>query len=288
MLTDVLLAVVIVLLIVLIVLVVSRSRPQQRDLELALTSSWTRSGISETLGKLQQYADDVRNSHRALEDMLRVPANRGALGEMALEAILQDQLPPEMFGIRKRMENGKIPDAHILTQNGIICIDSKFPLENYIALSRSGNGKERYHNAFLRDVRGHLEKIEQDYVRPTEGTAEFAFAYIPSEGVYWYLVNECHDLLREFTKRGVQVVSPLTLSHKIQLIKAGVTARRLSDQAEAVRREIVEIAGSFDELHEKWRVFNTHFGNMRKKAEEVNEAYQKLKQRFENITQNFQ
>lgn len=62
--------------------------------------------------------------------------------------------------------------------------------------------------------RHHLTKIAEDYVCPEKESAEFAFAYIPSESTYWFLVTERYDLLRDFTKKGVQVVSPLTLSYK--------------------------------------------------------------------------
>ena len=80
--------------------------------------------------------------------------------------------------------------------------------------------KEKFKKQFLRDVKGHLDKIASDYVCPEKGSADFAFAFIPSEGVYWFLINESFELLREYTKNGVQVVSPLTLSHKVELIKS--------------------------------------------------------------------
>ena len=85
--------------------------------------------------------------------------------------------------------------------------------------------KEQFKNYFRRDIRGPLDKIARDYVCLEHGSADFAFAYIPSEGVYYFLVNEEFQMLQDFTRRGVQVTSSLTLSHKVELIKAGVHSK---------------------------------------------------------------
>ena len=85
--------------------------------------------------------------------------------------------------------------------------------------------------------------------------------------------------------KGVQVVSPLTLSHKIELIKAGVHAKKLSEQAEKVRNDIVKLSRRFSDIDEKWRVFyDTHLRNAGTKAEELDEAYKKLREEFDRIS----
>ena len=287
MLTDTLLGTIIILLFILIVLVLKQGKVEPRDVESAVSNSWVKLGLDERLGELTTYAGDIRDNYQSLEQMLRVPTQRGALGEMALETIISDQLPPDMSGIRTKVFDGKIPDAYIKSTVGIICIDSKFPLENYIGFMESGDQKEQdgFKRKFLRDVRGHLDKIAQDYVRPDMGSAEFAFAYIHSEGVYWFMVNEGFDMLREFTKKGVQVVSPLTLSHKIELIKAGVHARKLSEDAQKVQTALTVLSRRFDEIDDKWRVFHqTHLRNLGNKAEEIDSAYNGLRNDFDRIS----
>lgn len=99
--TEVLLAVVIILLGVLIYLVLKRGRIEPRDIESAISSVWRGSGLDEQIGKLTAYAQDIRNDYRSLEQMLRVPIERASLGEIAVEQILSDQLPPDMFGVRE-------------------------------------------------------------------------------------------------------------------------------------------------------------------------------------------
>lgn len=286
MLTEILLGTIIVLLFILILLVLKQGKVEPRDVESAVSNSWIRLGLDKQLGELTTYAGDIRDNYRSLEQMLRVPTQRGALGEMALETILTDQLPPGMFGIRAKVFDGRVPDAYIRSTVGIICIDSKFPLDNYIGFMESGypGEQEGFKRQFLRDVQGHLDKIARDYVRPDMNSAEFAFAYIHSEGVYWFLVNEGFDMLREFTKKGVQVVSPLTLSHKIELIKAGVHARKLSEDALRVQAALAVLSRRFGEIDEKWRVFHqTHLRNLGNKAEEIDSAYNGLRSDFNRI-----
>ena len=292
--TDVLLAVVIAILLVLVVMslmliywVLRRGRVKPEDIESAISSVWIESGLQERVGELATYAQDIRSDYRSLEQMLRVPVERASLGEISLEKMLSDQLPPDMFGIRKRVFDGKIPDAVIRSTVGVICIDSKFPLDNYVRTieAEEPEEKERCKKQFLRDVRGHLDKIADDYVCPQRGSAEFAIAYIPSEAVYYFLVTEAYDTLLGYTRRGVQVVSPLTLSHKIELIRAGVHAKKLSERAEDVSNNIRELGLRFSDIDKNWQVFyGTHLRNAVGKAEELDRSYSALRNEFDRVS----
>ena len=287
MVTQILLAVVVILLAVLIFLVLKGRGVKPKDIEDAVSDSWAKLGLDEKIGTLTAHTQDIRDSHRSIEQMLRVPKERAALGELSLETILSDQLPPDMFGIRKMVLGGKVPDAHIRSTVGLICIDSKFPLDNYRRMveGEGSEGEGVFKNSFRKDVQNHLSKVAQDYVCPEAGSAEFAFAYIPSEAVYYFLVNEEFEMLRDYTKRGVQVVSPLTLSHKIELIKAGVHAKKLSEGAEEVRKDLIIISQRFNEIDELWRVFySTHLRNAGERAEELDIAYRKLRDEFDRIS----
>jgi DNA recombination protein RmuC len=218
-----------------------------------------------------------------------VPTERASLGEIALETILSDQLPPDMFGIRERVLDGKTPDANIKSTVGIICIDSKFPLDNYRKMMEVEDPKEgeSFKKQFLKDVRGHLDKIAKDYVCPEKGSTEFAFAYIPSESVYYFLLKEFWETLRDYARKGVQVTSPLTLSCRIELIKAGVHAKKLSEEAKKVRNDIIKLSQRFRDIDEKWGVFyETHLRNAGRKAEELDEAYKRLREEFDRISKN--
>lgn len=283
---ELMLVVVIVLLVVLIWLQLRKPGFRPEELENQLFRMWQESGLSEKLGQLAQLAAEIKNTSANLEMMLKIPQQRGALGEVALEKILADQLPPDMFGVRERVSWGKVPDAYIQSTAGIICVDAKFPLEKFVEMNQAdGSERERLKKEFLRAVSRHLSKIADDYVRPHQGSAEFAFAFIPSEAVYYFLVSEGYEMLRDFARRGVQVVSPLTLTHKIEIIKTGVHALRLSEQATEVKEALVRLRSRFEEHRQKWEVLYTnHLKNLVNKADEVNQEYEKLRDEFERIS----
>ena len=288
MVVEVILAAVVVVLAVLVFYLAKSSRKvESRDMEVAFSRVWRDSRLDEKVGELTTHSKNIEDSHKSIEQMLRIPKERASLGEISLEMILTDQLPPDMFHIRSRVLDGKVPDAAIESSVGLICIDSKFPLDNYVKMQGTTdhtNGNS-YKTQFIRDVRGHLDKIAEDYVRRDQGSADFAFAYIPSESVYYFLVCEAYDMLGQYVRKGVQVASPLTLSHKIELIKAGVHARKLSDNAEKVKQDIEVLSRDFSKLDQAWRVlYGTHWKNALSKAEDVNQAYQELREDFDRIS----
>ena len=252
-----------------------------------MSSTWTELGLDQKIGTIESHANDIRQSYRSFEQMLRVPKERASFGELALETILADQLPPDMYGIREAVFDGKRPDAHIKSTEGIICIDSKFSLDNYgkMLAAEDPAEKQRCKKDFIADVRRCLDKIADDYVCPDKGSAEFAFAYIQSEGVYYFLLTEAYETLLEYGNAGVQVVSPLTLSAKVQLIRAGVQAKKLSEKAEEVKNDLIIISRRFGEIDDKWRVFfGTHLKNAALQAEELDKSYKKLRDEFDRIS----
>jgi DNA recombination protein RmuC len=259
---------------------------ESAGVELAFSKALQDVGLQSSIGMLTGLAMDIRKNQKSLDQMLTAPTSRGAFGEISLENILKDQLPPDMYGIRKRALDGKIPDAHIKSTVGTICIDSKFPLTNYRRMmeTRDESAKREYGGQFLRDVEGHLRKVAEDYVCPEHDSADFAFAYIPSEGVYWYLVTEGYELLRDYTKQGVQVVSPLTLSHKIELIRAGVHARKLSEEAAKIEKDIRVLATRFNKVDETWStLYGTHLRHAKDRSEDFDNEWNRLRDEFRRI-----
>jgi DNA recombination protein RmuC len=254
-------------------------------LSAALSRTWRSEGFDKALTDVERHADQLESLHTDIEGMLRSPQARGAFGEVQVETILSDHLPPDMYGIREQVVDGKTPDAHIRSTAGVICIDAKFPLEHYERAGQAGTNDERdrYHSQFATAVEHQLEKIATDYVRPDAGTADFAFAFIPSEAVYYHLVTAEYDLLRSFTPRGVQVVSPLTFGQKLELIKADVQAKQLSEQAETIRIRLQRLGQHFSALDDEWETLRRHVRNAAGKADDVERSYEALREEFERI-----
>jgi DNA recombination protein RmuC len=256
-------------------------------LSSAIGETWRSMGLERSVGQLETHAADMQEFHGDITRMLATPQQRGEFGERQLDVILQDHLPPSMYGLREQVVDGRTPDAHIKSSAGLIPIDSKFPLENYERCVEADDPDERarYRRAFAADVERQLETIADNYVRPSEGTTDFAFAFIPSESVYYHIVREEYDLLRGYTKQGVQVVSPLTLGHKLELIKADVQAQELSEQADAVLEQLEVLGERFDEVHDEWDTLYRHLRNAKNRADDVEAAHDRLRAEFDRIDQ---
>ncbi|MFB6132207.1 MAG: DNA recombination protein RmuC [Halanaeroarchaeum sp.] len=289
--TDYLLgALVLVLLAVLALLVQIRRAVRENDVETdqltaALHTTLSEMDFAESISRIEDRATELREVHTDLERLLRVPRERGAFGEEQLEIILEDHLPPDMFGIRERVVGNKTPDAYVETSEGLICIDSKFSLDAYErALEADDEQARATHERTFRDqVDEQLSKIATDYVRPEEGTTDFAFAFVPSESVYYHLVTEEYDMLREYTKRGVQVVSPLTLGHKLELVKAGVQARKLSEEATEILEHLDRLDHRFEAFEDEWATLERHVANAHGKAEDVDREIARIRDAFDRI-----
>ena len=254
-------------------------------LSAALSRTWRSEGFDRALTDVERHAEQLESLHTDIAGMLRSPQARGEFGEVQLETLLADHLPPDMFGVRESVVDGKTPDAHIRSTAGTICIDAKFPLEQYQRAvdAETAELRDRHHRKFAAAVDRQLEKIASDYVRPAAGTTDFAFAFIPSEAVYYHLVTEEYELLRSYTKRGVQVVSPLTFGGKLELIKADVQAQQLTEQAEEIRERLQRLGRRFVGLDDEWETLLRHVQNAAKRAEDVESRYRGLREEFERI-----
>jgi len=260
----------------------------QETVKGAVATCWKELGIDQDIGAIKERANDIQNATQSLETLFKVTRGRGEYGEFQLEQILKDILPAQCLHIRERIPQiGKIPDAHIVTPQGIMCIDSKFPLENYRKMIEitDETQKARSSAIFRSDVKAHIEKIKTDYVKPEEGTTTFAFGFIPSEAVYQYL-TECEmSLVAESAAEGVLLVSPATISINLNLLSVGLKAMEISERAEQIQKNLGKLSTSLEEVEDAWSTLYTHIKNAYNKAAEVNEKHGRLKVTFEQITE---
>jgi DNA recombination protein RmuC len=235
---------------------------------------------------IENHAAEMKNHHSDIQQLLRTPQQRGGFGEQQLEVILADQLPPDTYHVREAVVGNARPDAAVETPNGLLPIDSKFPLEAYERYldADTAGARQRHANEFANAVETHLEKIRESYVRPAEGTTPFAFAFIPSESVYNHLTTEEYDLLKRYANEGVQVVSPLTLGHKLQLIQAGVHAQQLSERAEKVQKQLQRLDRRFAEFEDEWETFMGHLDNAAKRADDADRKLSGIREEFDEIS----
>lgn len=198
---------------------------------------------------------------KSLQDILKNPKQRGILGEYYLETVLKNVLPPGMFKMQYPFSNGEIVDAAVFVNDKIVPIDSKFSLDNYNRFVHA-EGAERItlEKAFVSDLKLRISETAK-YIRPEEGTMDFAFMFIPSEGIYYDLLTnqvgageEENLIQRAASKHKVIIVSPTSFLAYLQTVMQGLKALQIEKQAEEIQKRVGELGkhlGSYEEYYKK-------------------------------------
>src|SRR3989344_3930040 len=212
---------------------------------------------------------------KSLQDILKNPKQRGILGEYYLETVLKNVLPPGMYQMQYPFKNGEIVDAVVFVNEKIVPIDSKFSLDNYNRLVHA-DGPERaaLEKTFVNDLKLRIQETAK-YIRPEENTMDFAFMFIPSEGIYYDLLTnqvgagakaggppDASDAFREnenliqraASKYKVIIVSPTSFLAYLQTVMQGLKALQIEKQAEEIQKRVGELGkhiGSYEEYYKK-------------------------------------
>ena len=230
----------------------SESAKLIRDVTEGLTK------LDETNKQVVSFADQLQG----LQDILKNPKQRGVLGEYYLEALLKNVLPPNSYKMQYAFKDGEIVDAAVFVKEKIIPVDSKFSLENYnrMAEERDPATKEKFQKTFENDLKNRIIETSK-YIRPTEGTMDFAFMFIPHEAIYYdLLVNkvgagEDENLIqRAASKYKVIIVSPTSFLAYLQTVLQGLKALQIEETAKDIIARVSDLGKhlkSYEDYHNK-------------------------------------
>ena len=213
--------------------------------------------VGESSKQVFQVADQLRE----LQDILKNPKQRGVLGEYYLETVLQNVLPPESFKMQYAFDDGEIVDAAVFVKGKVIPVDSKFSLENYnrFATATEGEDKIKYEKVFLNDLKLRITETAK-YIRPSEKTTDFAFMFIPHEGIYYDLLSnqvgagEENLIQRAAGKYKVIIVSPTSFLAYLQTVLQGLKAMEIEEKAQDIIKNVEKLSGHltrYEEFYQK-------------------------------------
>jgi len=215
--------------------------------------------VKEIGRQTQTYAEQLQS----LQDLLKNPKQRGILGEYYLETVLKNVLPPGMFKMQHPFKNGEIVDAAVYVNEKIVPIDSKFSLDNYNRFVSAPVGsaeRDAAEKSFVSDLKLRITETAK-YIRPEEGTMDFAFMFIPSEGIYYDLLTnqvgageEENLIQRAASKYKVIIVSPTSFLAYLQTVMQGLKAMEIEKRAEEIQKHVGELGkhiGSYEEYYKK-------------------------------------
>jgi len=187
---------------------------------------------------------DVKDQLGKLTDVLANPKQRGILGEYFLETLLKNIFQPHQYKCQYSFKNGEVVDVALFVNDKIIPIDAKFSLINYnkILEEKDSSKREKLEKIFKQDLKLRIEETSK-YIRPNEGTMDFAFMFIPSEGIYYDLLinrvggmkSSTSDLIEyAFKEKHVIIVSPTSFYAYLQTVLQGLRALKIEESAQKI------------------------------------------------------
>jgi DNA recombination protein RmuC len=253
-------------------------------------ASQTTTRIYDQLGKVNQATAEMIERARdlgRLEQALRPPKARGGFGELLLENLLRDRLPPSAYELQYTFRTGERVDAVIRVEK-LVPIDAKFPLDNFerIADAESDDERQLHEKAFARDVKGHVDAIAAKYLRPDEGTYDFALMYLPAEAIYYELVcGKTGALLRYAHEKRVFPVSATTFVAYLQVIAFGLKGLHIEQTAQEVMAYTAALRGDFAKFKEDFELMGTHLGRAQTKFGDAAKRLERFDGKLERATE---
>ena len=185
--------------------------------------------------------------------------------------------------------SGRIVDALITLPEYSVSVDAKFPLPSFekMAAAESDDDKQRLRRQFQSDIIKHIDKIAADYIRPEEGTLDFALMYIPAENVYYETVirydSDRTDVLEHAMAKKVIPVSPNLLYAYLMTIVMGLRGLQIEQQAAAIRIQLQELAGGFGAFIGNWDVLGRHLRNSQSQYDEGQKQLTRFSAQLEQL-----
>lgn len=220
---------------------------------------------ARVIGEVQKNIGEMSEIGRGMKDLqefLRSPKLRGNIGEQVLGDLIRQMLPKQSFHLQYSFKSGDIVDAAIKTSAGIIPIDSKFPMENFrrMASAKSESEKKSFEKQFERDVKKHIDDISKKYILTEEGTLDYALMYIPSEAVYYEIVNNTKLFDYSGVKR-VLPVSPTTFYAYMRAILMSFEGQKIEKEARAILGALRAIGKDYEKVEDNLSVLQKHLNN---------------------------
>ncbi len=220
--------------------------------------------VSSELAKIKETNKQVLNYSQkleSLENILSSPKKRGVVGEFYLEALLSNILPPKFYQMQYRFKNNEIVDAVIYFQDKIIPIDSKFSLEKFNLIEQENDPirKKELIKKFNIDLKNRIDETSK-YIRPEENTSDFAFMFIPAEGIYLNLLNYSNskeslsstDIITYAFKKHIIVVSPISFYAYLQTVLQGLKSLKIERSVKEIIEKIVLLSKDIEKYEESF------------------------------------
>lgn len=240
-----------------------------------------------TIDEAQKKIDGLTTNVVSLQELLGDKRSRGAYGELQLESLVKNILPPDSFSFQHSFKNGSRADCVLFLPEptGTVAVDSKFPMENYQKMfdsSLSEQEKIKAEKQFKIDVRKHITDISTKYIIPDE-TSDGAVMFVPAEAVFAEIHAYHPELIQDSLNHKVWVVSPTTLMAVLNTARAVLKDVETRKQVHIIKAELGKLGKEFERFDQRMKKLADNIRMAHENAQDVHITSQKISRRFSQI-----
>ena len=242
------------------------------------------------IDEAQKKIDGLGNEIVSLESILTDKKSRGIFGEVNLYHILASifgEKNDKIYQTQYKLSNEMIADAIVFGPEplGTICIDSKFPLENYRRLVEKGitdSERELRSKSFDSDVKKHIDAIASKYIIDGE-TTDQAIMFLPAEAIFAE-INAYHtNLIKYAAGKRVWITSPTTLMSLLTIIQSVLMGLERDKYTSVIHEELNKLGIEFGRYRERWDKLSRSIQTVSSDVENIHKTTEKITKRFDSI-----
>jgi DNA recombination protein RmuC len=240
-----------------------------------------------TIDEAQKKIDGLTTNVVSLQELLGDKRARGAFGEVQLEALVQNMLPPDAFAFQHVLPNGTRVDC-LLTlpaPTGLVAVDAKFPLENYHRMFDAAAGepeRRAAQQAFRADVKRHVDAIAGKYILPGT-TSDGAVMFLPAEAVFAEVHAYHPEIVAYAQQKRVWIVSPTTLMAVLNTARAVLKDVETRKQVHVIQDALGKLAKDFQRFDERMAALARHIEQASRDVQDVQTSSRKISAHFHKI-----
>jgi len=238
-----------------------------------------------TIDEAQKKIDSLTGSVVTLQELLGDKKSRGAFGEKQLESIVRNVLPPNGFEFQYTLSNGTRADCalRLPEPTGLVCVDSKFPMENYNRMFEGGDAERVLaQKQFRADIRKHVDDISKKYIIANE-TSDGAVMFVPAEAVFAEIHAYHAEVVDYAQGKRVWIVSPTTLMAVLNTARAVLKDVETRKQIHVIKDALGRLGVDFRRFDERMKKLADHIRQAHQDAEDVQTSSRKISQQFQKI-----
>ena len=240
-----------------------------------------------TIDEAQKKIDGLTTNMVSLQELLGDKRSRGAFGELQLEGLIKNILPPDSYSFQHTFSKGVRADCVLFLPDptGTVAVDSKFPMENYqkmFDVKLTDIDKAKAQKQFKLDVKKHINDIATKYIIIDE-TSDGAVMFLPAEAVFAEIHAYHPELIQEAMAKKVWIVSPTTLMAVLNTARAVLKDVETKKQVHIIKSELGKLGKEFNRFDTRMKKLADNIRQAHENAQDVHITSQKITQRFTQI-----